>query len=317
MDYGEVLERAWHIIWKNKILWIFGILAGCSGNASYNGGNRSGTSMNYNLNPNGQFNQYFAPLQRFFENVPVWVWVVLAVAIFVLAVILYVLHVVGEIGLINGAVKADDGATSLSFGNLLNESMPYFWRIFFLNILVGLAVMVVVLILMVPFLLIGIATLGIGLLCLIPLICLLIPASWFVQIVLEQATNAVVIENLGIFPGLKRGWTVATQNLGQMIVMGLILLVGGFILGFLISLPVFLIFIPPMIGYMTGGHNLVIGSLLVSAVIFIVYLPFLLVGTGILRSYVATSWTLTFRRLTGARPSQPVVIDAPAAPEVQ
>ncbi len=29
-NFGEVLSRAWQIIWKHKVLWIFGILASCS-----------------------------------------------------------------------------------------------------------------------------------------------------------------------------------------------------------------------------------------------------------------------------------------------
>ncbi len=38
-NFGEVLTRAWQIIWKNKILWIFGILASCArGNAGGAGG---------------------------------------------------------------------------------------------------------------------------------------------------------------------------------------------------------------------------------------------------------------------------------------
>lgn len=318
MDYGEVLERAWHIIWKNKILWIFGILAGCGGNASYNGGGQSRSNVNYNINPNDQFNQYFGPVQRFFESIPVWVWVIVVLAFIALAILFYIIHTFGAIGLIKGAVEADDGATSLSFGNLWSQSLPYFWRVLFLNILVGLAILAATLVLMVPIILLGVATLGIGLLCILPFLCLLIPAAWFVQIIIQQATNAIVIENLGIFAGLSRGWNVAIKNIGPMIVMGLVLLVGGAIIGFLLSLPVFLIFVPPLIGYMTGGQNMILGSLLVSAIIFIVYLPFLLVGTGILRSYISTAWTLTFRRLTTPRPPEPVVVvDAPVAPEAQ
>jgi hypothetical protein len=37
MDYGEVLTRAWQIIWKHKVLWIFGIFAGCSGQGGSTG----------------------------------------------------------------------------------------------------------------------------------------------------------------------------------------------------------------------------------------------------------------------------------------
>ena len=29
-NFGEVLTRAWQIIWKHKVLWIFGILASCA-----------------------------------------------------------------------------------------------------------------------------------------------------------------------------------------------------------------------------------------------------------------------------------------------
>jgi hypothetical protein len=28
-NFGEVLTRAWQIIWKHKVLWVFGILASC------------------------------------------------------------------------------------------------------------------------------------------------------------------------------------------------------------------------------------------------------------------------------------------------
>ena len=27
MDFGKILSRAWHIIWNNKIIWLFGIFA--------------------------------------------------------------------------------------------------------------------------------------------------------------------------------------------------------------------------------------------------------------------------------------------------
>ena len=38
MNYGEVLSRAWQIIWKYKVLWIFGILAGLGSGGGGSGG---------------------------------------------------------------------------------------------------------------------------------------------------------------------------------------------------------------------------------------------------------------------------------------
>lgn len=48
MDFGEVLTRAWRIVWKFKILWIFGIFASCGthNGGSFNGGGSSGYETN-------------------------------------------------------------------------------------------------------------------------------------------------------------------------------------------------------------------------------------------------------------------------------
>ena len=31
MQFDQIIMRAWQVIWKHKILWVFGILAGCGG----------------------------------------------------------------------------------------------------------------------------------------------------------------------------------------------------------------------------------------------------------------------------------------------
>lgn len=28
MNYTDILKKAWNIVWKHKILWLFGLLAG-------------------------------------------------------------------------------------------------------------------------------------------------------------------------------------------------------------------------------------------------------------------------------------------------
>ena len=61
MDFGYVLKRAWQIIWKFKVLWIFGILASC-GQAGSSGGSNSGyrfSGQDINLAP-----EYFTPTSR-------------------------------------------------------------------------------------------------------------------------------------------------------------------------------------------------------------------------------------------------------------
>ena len=52
MNIGDVLSQAWKTIWKHKVLWIFGIFAGCS-SASYSAGN-GGVSYQFDAPPDLQ-----------------------------------------------------------------------------------------------------------------------------------------------------------------------------------------------------------------------------------------------------------------------
>ena len=314
MNYGEVLQRAWQIIWKHKILWIFGILAGCGETASNTGSSSNSGWRQQGGQLPGEWNLWLQQFQRFIENIPFWVWLMLIALGLILFVVIILLNTIGRIGLIQGTVQADDGAPRLEFGSLFSSSFTYFWRVFLLNLLVGLALVALFLILLIPTIFLGIATLGIALLCLIPLLCLLIPFSWFVSLVLEQSIIAIVAENRGIISGLERGWQVVTRNIGPMIVMALILFVGGAIVGLILGIPAALTLIPIILGAVTGTtQNLTTGGI-VSAVLFCLYLPVLLAGTGILRSYISSAWTLTFRRLTGILPAAPARIDIPVEP---
>jgi hypothetical protein len=310
MDFGEVLGKAWKIIWKHKILWIFGILAGLGNGLGSNGSNR----IRYSL----QGNQ-FPRVQSFILNIPLWVWLLVGLFIFLVMIIIFILSTIGHIGLIKGTLHADEDTASLSFGKLFNEVLHYFWRIFGLTFLVGVVSFIVVLFFVVPIIVIGIASI-IGILCVIPLICLLFPISWLLSLFIEQSIIAIVLEDTGIFDGLSRGWNVVIKNIGVMILMALIIFIGGGIVNFVIALPLFLIITPVIVNLIASNGQAFGVGLIVSIILFIIYLPVLLVLTGIVKAYISAAWTLTYRRLTGKRPLMPAVIQVtpvePAPPVV-
>ncbi|MFN2153411.1 MAG: hypothetical protein ACK2T5_17550, partial [Anaerolineales bacterium] len=90
--------------------------------------------------------------------------------------------------------------------------------------------------------------------------------------------------------------------LGEMIVMGLVLVLGGMIVGILIALPMIPIAIPLIMGIVgsasneTGGP--VVSGLIFSGLCCAAYLPVLIVVGGIIRAYIGSAWTLTYLRLT-------------------
>ena len=297
MDFGNVLSRAWRIIWDNKVLWIFGILAGC-GSANGSPGNLQ-TSFQNEAPPE---------VQRFFDGfarLPDWQIALIVGAIILVILILVVIAIflgtIGRIGLIRGTYQADQQGMRVVFGELFSGSMPYFWRVFGLNLLVGLAYILFFGVLLVPLIiLLTVITLGIGLLCLIPLLCLAVPIIWLINVIVEQANIAIVVEDTGIMDGLQRGWDIFRNNFGTMVMMALILYLGiNLIVGFIIGLPLALVAAPAVIAIIRGGNQVFGGGLLISAICFVAYLPVLLILGGALRAYIESSWTLTYLRLTG------------------
>lgn len=295
MDIGQVLSRAWKIIWRHKVLWLFGILASC-GSA---GGNAGGVQSSFSDGGAGP--------EYYFNQIPQEQVILLACVIFIVVLILVVLAIflstIGRIGVIRGTLQAENQGEEarLQFGELFSGSMPYFWRVFGMNLLVGLGLALAITIIIVP-LAIVLALSVVGLICLIPLIILLIPLAWLVGVWLEQASVAIVVNDLGIGDALRQGWEVIRANLGTMIVMALILYLGvGLVGGLIIGLPLAIIVFPAMASIASGADQALRGGLLVAALCFVAWLPFAIVLNGILQTYIKSAWTLTYLRLTRPR----------------
>jgi hypothetical protein len=312
LDFAKVLTRSWQIIWQHKILWVFGILAGfASGRSS---GNSSNNRSNYNSNgdtppfSNGQLDQWNEQAREFIQQ---YLLIIIAVCLVILIIsfVFYALGMMGRIGIIKGVQKVENGAEALRFGELWSESMPYFWRFFGLNFLLGLAFAIII----IPLVLVGVLTAGVGFVCILPIICLLIPIGWAVSLILEQAQVAIVLENLSMLDGFKRGWEVAKANAGGVIVMALILGVASFIVGIVIALPIIIAVIPVLISIPTlEDASSVPASVWITLACCTLYFPILLLLSGILTAYTKTAWALTYMELTKPAENAPVLIEADA-----
>lgn len=309
-NFGEVLTRAWQIIWKHKVLWIFGILASCArggGGGSSGGGGNSGYQTGSGDSPfsGDKIERVMNQVGTFLEN-NWWIIIAVIVGIFLLSFVFYFLGMMGRIALIRGVAQADKDAESLSFGELWAESMPFFWRVFGLNFLIGLAFLV----LFIPLVLFGIVTAGIGFLCLIPLLCIMVPLSWVVMAIIEQAQNAIVLEDLNMLDGFKRGWEIVKANAVPIIIMMLILGVGSGIIGVIIALPIIIAVVPAVIGMAVSQQTLT--PFYIAVACCVAYFPVLLFFNGILTAYIQASWTLTYLRLVKSKEEAPVIIEANA-----
>lgn len=281
MDIGNVLSRAWQTVWKHKILWIFGILAGCS-SASTSGSSGSGYRFS-----SGDFD-------GFIINLADWQWGVIITAILCLTLLFFFLVIflgaIGRIGLVRGTHLADGGQKKLNFGELFSESMTYFWRVFGLTLLIALVTFIGVLFIGLP---LSIITCGIGAIALFFALLLL-------PVLVELSVIAIVVEDLDVLGGLKRGWDVFIHNLGTMIFMWLILTFGFWLVALvIIGIPIALFLTPVAVVTSTSTFQASEISAIITAICIAAFIPVALVIVGILRSFVTSAWTLTYLELTG------------------
>ena len=306
MDYGEVLSKTWMITWKNKGLWILGILAGCSASGRGSGGQFSGGFGGFQFDSSGfdrfEFDGVSPQFDNFFRSITeeAFLFTIFAlICIFLfLALIFLVLGVIGQGGLIAGFSRADGGA-DVSLGEAFGLGMQSFWKLLGIRFTVWIVGLIIGIVLVVGLIVLGVVTLGLGLLCLIPLICIIIPLAFAVDSYITLSMVAAVDEDLSVFDAFGRAWQVFKENLGPMVVMALILVLGGGIASIILAAPFFAIFVPFALGLVTGSEQGLFAGLVASGALFIVALPVLILLSGILNTFVTGAWTLTFRRLTG------------------
>lgn len=319
-NFGEVLSRAWQIIWKHKVLWIFGILAGCGrGSGSFRGNSGGGGSGGF-----GQPN--FPPeVMRVFEFIQqnlVMIIVLGCILILLIWAITIFLGTIGRVGLIRGTFQAEGGSERLIFGQLFSESMPYFWRVFALSLIVAIPILIVFAALIAAGVAFAISASNgndaarVGVFGIVPLligcVCLLIPVMFVVSMIIRQAENAIVLEDMRVLPAISRGWDVFRANLGPIILMAIILVVLGIVVGLVIAIPILAIVVPAAITFAVGQAQ-DWTPMVFAGICLCLYIPIAWFLNGILTAYTESAWTLTYMRLT-AKPldDAPVVLEANA-----
>src|SRR5258706_216424 len=159
-DFGGTLRRAWEITWKHKILWLFGIL-------SFIAGGRASLSFRAprfptDLDPTDP--TLFPRLQRNFpnldQNVLVGIGVGILCLIVIIAIVLFVLHIIGRGALIGGIQLADTNG-QVSFGQAWGLGLKHFWTVLLIGLIVAIVSGIV-----------GLASfVAAATVCLIPLAC--------------------------------------------------------------------------------------------------------------------------------------------------
>ena len=314
MDIGSVLTRAWNITWKYKVLWLLGILAGCSASGRGSGGQFPSGFRGFNFGQGAVEGPPGEGMQRFIDRLSEGAWIPIVIGVILLLIfvslVFLVLGVLGQAGLIAAFGRADDGH-DITLSEAFRLGGEHFWRLLGIRITVWFAGLIIGVAVVIAVVLFGVATLGIGLICLLPVLCLLIPLGIAVDAYIVLTMVAAIEEGAGVFEAFGKAWAFVQKNLGQVLVMALILVVGGGILSAILFLPFAVVVVPALVGSLTGSDTGFVSGLAISGLCLVVLLPVAVLLSGVLTTYVTGVWTLTYRRLTG-KPGAAALASAPA-----
>ena len=303
LDFGGTLRRAWDITWKHKILWLFGIFSAILGRASFSF-NRGGGPR---FNPTNFLQGNFPQLSRAFPNLDQNTIIAIALGILcvglIIAITLYILHVIARGGLIGG-IQLADTTGQVSFGQAWGAGLQHFWTV----LLIGLIVAII------GILIAAASVFAAATICLTPLACIGFLLIAVLGVYTYLAQIAAVTENLSFSEALAKAWQVVQANLVPVLIMAVILIVIEVVLGFIFAIPFVIAVAPLLIAAgvaAAGGNGQAVGATaIISGLCLIVWIPVVIVLQGILETWAISAWTLAYKQLSAA----PGSAMAPASP---
>jgi hypothetical protein len=322
MDHFKILKRAFGITWNYRVLWVFGILLALT-TASPGGGSPGGGGGNGGggFPPPGNFQPPQLP-QGWAEGL-IAAAIGLACLIFLFILIGVILRYTSETAMIRlvDQHEATGEEIGLRQGFRLGFSRPAL-RIFLVDLLFGLGGLVIFLLLMLlaaapllawltenePLRIVG-SVAAAGLILLVILLAILVAAT--LSLVTHFIRRAIVLEDLGAIEGIRRGFALVRQRLGDTVVMWIILIALGLAFAVLM-IPVFIILV--LAGVVIGGlPGLLVGWLAslasegaapwiagaaigIPIFLAVIILPAVFLS-GLMEVFKSSTWTLTYREL--------------------
>jgi hypothetical protein len=264
LDISKVLGRSWHILWKYRILWIFGMfLAMAAG--SYSGSNFNWTQRyNGNLEPGtwdpGKLDPIFGQYGDELVKLLIISGIVLLVVILFWTVVTAFLKYISEVAAIKAVNDYEDTGVKLGFKQLFKSGWNISaWRVFLINLLLSLPFIAITLLEGLMGLWVYFATQSgndgymiftiittVGLTLAFVVIGILLAIA--VSLVGKLAVRVCVLEGARVIDSIKRGYAMIRRHLGQVLTMWIVMValaiawaIVSFIGFFILLLPAILV----------------------------------------------------------------------------
>ncbi|MBN2257483.1 MAG: hypothetical protein JW704_06635 [Anaerolineaceae bacterium] len=342
LDITKVLNRSWHILWKYRILWVFGFFlamsAGGGGgpNAQWNMGRRDIDRMPWDT---GGGPGMFGLNSHDTMNMWIIVGIVLLVVILIWAVISTFLKYISETATIQAVNDYEDTGIKAGFKQLWKTGWSKTsWHLFLINLLLSLPMLVMVLLLGLlglwvyfaveggseGFMIFSIVT-AVGLALLFILFFILLGIA--LGVIGRFALRICVLEGTGVIDSIKQAYAMIRRHLKQVFFMWLVMIGIGIawaIASLILIIPLLLVVMVTLIpGILAGGiPGLIatgfaalfqmpppwywfVGAAVALPLFFLVAFSPMLLVSGWQQIFNSSVWTETYRELKALETIKP------------
>lgn len=285
-DFGEVLTRMWKIGWNHKVLWLWQILPGLVSVLFM--------PLIFLMNP-AVLMTLPEPYNRLANETALFGIFVLLM--FAMMLVPAVLGAIAQLVTTHGALKVERGAEKLTFRDLFNESLPYFWRVLGLYAIFVGAWMVLYFAFMLFFMAGSIFTFGLSMFLIFPFFLVVLPVLVVGYSVLELAQASIIADDMGLFRAISHGWEIFRKNWLTVSLLMVILYFGLTMISSMMMFPMMI----PMMGFPILMETQGVVSNVMIGAFFILLLLMMVLGLvvqGILMAFFQSAWAVAYLRLT-------------------
>jgi hypothetical protein len=323
--YGEIFKKAFLVVWRHKIIWVFGILLTFAGGpSSINSGfNFPGDSAKFS---DTEAERFFNQIARFFEAIRPDTLIVIAILAFIfllaLGLVFFFLSALLRGSLIDLVATAIKGETPKAKPALVvgrRKMLP----------IVGMTLLAAIPLLIIAFVLTAIVVIGaiafipvmesasratIVLLIIAAVLLAVIGTIFFIvlavalSIIMEFAQRFIVIDGRRAIDSIRQAYMMLRKNLPQAVISWLIMLAAGipFSIAMIILLVVFAVPVV-LLGIKAG--------ILAAVILAIPLLLLMSVPAGYWTAFGSSFWTHVYLALCEPDEAEPPALSAIDEPE--
>ncbi len=324
MDYMDTLKRGWQLTWENKWLWILGFLAALGGGSSLS----SNSNYQFESGDLGGATPNISP--DMFAALAGGALVLLCVA-FVVGILLWLVSLAAKGGLITGVSDLDHGQPT-RFGQAFRQGWRKLLPLIGMTLLLYSVVIILAIVLGVASAgtiagaiaagtsadsdaLMGIlGTAGFLFLC---LLCLLVPLGIVLSLIYPFAYRGIMLRNLGVVDSIRHGWRVLRDNLGQILLLGLVFFVIGLIVGAIaIGIVGLLGLGTGLLGILMSGGQPTTTQIVAGITGFLVIAIIFAIVSAVITAWRSATFTLAYEQWTGKQALKDSAAPLPPSPMV-